>query len=407
MNYFTCTIQHWARLLTLSTSLGLSLLGNSGTAYAATPAVATVPTPVIASAPSVPLEALQSFVAVYERIRLQHVDVKTDEQLLQLALQGLLLKLDPYSSYLDAQAMTALREDTQGEYSGIGVEVVPEGNYLRVITPIDDSPADKAGILPGDWITKIQGKSVKGLDIHALDQLMTGPTGSNLKLVILRNGEELNFNLTREVIFTDSVRGELMQTNVGYLRISYFQDHTGTDLEQQMQTLAKAGAQSWLLDLRNNPGGTLEAAVAVADAFLNEGVIVTTQARQQRANMRFDATSKDPSQGLPLVVLINNGSASASEIVAGAVKDHGRGQLVGNASFGKGSVQSVIALPQGAGIKLTTAYYFTPAGHNIHHKGILPDLEVDATKPLDETDIDLQLESALALLTGQNDGLKK
>lgn len=407
MNYFTCTIQHWARLLTLSTSLGLSLLGNSGTAYAATPAVATVPTPVIASAPSVPLEALQSFVAVYERIRLQHVDVKTDEQLLQLALQGLLLKLDPYSSYLDAQAMTALREDTQGEYSGIGVEVVPEGNYLRVITPIDDSPADKAGILPGDWITKIQGKSVKGLDIHTLDQLMTGPTGSNLKLVILRNGEELNFNLTREVIFTDSVRGELMQTNVGYLRISYFQDHTGTDLEQQMQTLAKAGAQSWLLDLRNNPGGTLEAAVAVADAFLNEGVIVTTQARQQRANMRFDATSKDPSQGLPLVVLINNGSASASEIVAGAVKDHGRGQLVGNASFGKGSVQSVIALPQGAGIKLTTAYYFTPAGHNIHHKGILPDLEVDATKPLDETDIDLQLESALALLTGQNDGLKK
>jgi carboxyl-terminal processing protease len=407
MNYFTCTIQHWARLLTLSTSLGLSLLGNSGTAYAATPAVATVPTPVIASAPSVPLEALQSFVAVYERIRLQHVDVKTDEQLLQLALQGLLLKLDPYSSYLDAQAMTALREDTQGEYSGIGVELVPEGNYLRVITPIDDSPADKAGILPGDWITKIQGKSVKGLDIHTLDQLMTGPTGSNLKLVILRNGEELNFNLTREVIFTDSVRGELMQTNVGYLRISYFQDHTGTDLEQQMQTLAKAGAQSWLLDLRNNPGGTLEAAVAVADAFLNEGVIVTTQARQQRANMRFDATSKDPSQGLPLVVLINNGSASASEIVAGAVKDHGRGQLVGNASFGKGSVQSVIALPQGAGIKLTTAYYFTPAGHNIHHKGILPDLEVDATKPLDETDIDLQLESALALLTGQNDGLKK
>lgn len=407
MNYFTCTIQHWARLLTLSTSLGLSLLGNSGTAYAATPAVATVPTPVIASAPSVPLEALQSFVAVYERIRLQHVDVKTDEQLLQLALQGLLLKLDPYSSYLDAQAMTALREDTQGEYSGIGVEVVPEGNYLRVITPIDDSPADKAGILPGDWITKIQGKSVKGLDIHTLDQLMTGPTGSNLKLVILRNGEELNFNLTREVIFTGSVRGELMQTNVGYLRISYFQDHTGTDLEQQMQTLAKAGAQSWLLDLRNNPGGTLEAAVAVADAFLNEGVIVTTQARQQRANMRFDATSKDPSQGLPLVVLINNGSASASEIVAGAVKDHGRGQLVGNASFGKGSVQSVIALPQGAGIKLTTAYYFTPAGHNIHHKGILPDLEVDATKPLDETDIDLQLESALALLTGQNDGLKK
>jgi carboxyl-terminal processing protease len=285
--------------------------------------------------------------------------------------------------------------------------MVPEGNYLRVITPIDDSPADKAGILPGDWITKIQGKSVKGLDIHTLDQLMTGPTGSNLKLVILRNGEELNFNLTREVIFTGSVRGELMQTNVGYLRISYFQDHTGTDLEQQMQTLAKAGAQSWLLDLRNNPGGTLEAAVAVADAFLNEGVIVTTQARQQRANMRFDATSKDPSQGLPLVVLINNGSASASEIVAGAVKDHGRGQLVGNASFGKGSVQSVIALPQGAGIKLTTAYYFTPAGHNIHHKGILPDLEVDATKPLDETDIDLQLESALALLTGQNDGLKK
>jgi len=353
--------------------------------------------PTLAAQPAktaIPLAALQSFVAVYERIRLQHVDIKTDEELLQLALQGLILKLDPYSSYLDAEAMAHLQEDTRGEYTGIGIELVPEGNYIKVISPIDDSPAFRAGILPGDWITHVQGQAVKGLDLQAIDQLMAGGPGSKVSLTVLRKGTEHFFDLVREVIVSQSVRSELMQEHVGYLRISYFQNHTGKDIAQHMQDLIQAGATHWVLDLRNNPGGTLEAAAQVADMFLAQGIIVTTKARQEQANMRFDAHETDPSRGFPLVVLINEGSASASEIVAGAMKDHNRAQLVGSKSFGKGSVQSIIALPKGAGVKLTTAYYFTPAGHNIHLIGIQPHIEL-ANSSLDH---DEQLEAALALL---------
>jgi carboxyl-terminal processing protease len=346
----------------------------------------------------VPLAALQSFVAVYERIRLQHVEAKTDEELLQFALEGLILKLDPFSSYLDADDMARLTEDTRGEYTGIGVELVPEGNYIRVITPIDGSPAYRAGILPGDWITHVQGKPVKGLDVHAIDQLMSGGPGTEVSLTILRSGEQLKFALKREIITTESVRSELMAGHVAYLRISRFQDHTGQDLVAQMQALKLAGADRWLLDLRNNPGGTLTAAAAVADAFLTEGTIVTTKARQTQGNMRFDAQTQDPSEGWPMAILINKGSASASEIVAGAIKDHQRGKLVGNTTFGKGSVQSIITLPQGAGVKLTTAYYYTPDGHNIHLKGIEPDLNIDSPS----TDEDLQLSSALDLLLHVN-----
>ena len=367
--------------LALALALGLSIYSNT---MAAAP---------VTQAP-VPLAALQSFVAVYERIRLQHVEAKTDEELLQLALEGLILKLDPFSSYLDADDMIRLQQDTRGEYSGIGVELVPEGNYIRIITPIDSSPAYRAGILPGDWITHVQGTAVKGLDVHAINQLMSGEVGTEVALIILRNGEELKFALTREIITTKSVRSELMAGNVAYLRISHFQDHTGQDLVEQMEGLKLAGADRWLLDLRNNPGGTLAAAAEVADAFLTEGIIVTTKARQRHGNMRFDASSTDPSEGWPLAILINNGSASASEIVAGAIKDHQRGQLVGNTSFGKGSVQSIIALPEGAGVKLTTAYYYTPDGHNIHLKGIEPHLKIDNTSIED----DLQLTSALNLV---------
>jgi len=344
--------------------------------------------------PAVPLAALQSFVSVYERIRLNHVIPKTDEELLQLALEGLILKLDRFSSYLDAQDMIALQQGTRGEYPGIGVELVPEGNYIRIITPIDNSPASRAGLLPGDWITHVQGNTVKGLSSHDIGQLMTGDIGTQVTLTMLRGGETFDVDLTREIITTKSVRSELMANNVGYLRISHFQDQTGKDLVTQMQSLKLVGASHWLLDLRNNPGGTLSAAAAVADAFLTKGVIVTTKGRQSIENMRFDATATDPSEGLPLVILINNGSASASEIVAGAIKDYQRGHLIGNTSFGKGSVQSVISLPKGAGVKLTTAYYYTPDGHNIHLKGIQPDLDVTNT----DLSEDLQLQAALKLL---------
>jgi len=292
--------------------------------------------------------------------------------------------------------MAALQQDTKGEYPGIGIEIVPEGNFIRIITPIDNSPASRAGIKPGDWITHVQDEAIKGLDVHDIVQLMAGDIGSSITLTILRNGETFSVTLTREIITTKSVRSELMSGNVGYLRISLFQDQTGEDLITQMQALKKAGADRWVLDLRNNPGGTLSAAAKVADAFLTKGVIVTTQARQIEDNLRFEASNADPSEGLPLMVLINNGSASASEIVAGAIKDHKRGQLMGDTSFGKGSVQSIISLPQGAGVKLTTAYYFTPAGHNIHLKGIEPDLSVSNTDTDDQDD--LQLTTAIELL---------
>ena len=345
---------------------------------------------------AVPLAQLQSFVAVYERIRQHHVTPKTDAQLLQLALEGLILKLDRFSSYLDAQDMASLQQDTRGQYPGIGIEIVPEGNFIRVITPIDDTPASRAGIKPGDWITHVQGETIKGLDAQDIVQLMAGDVDSQITLTILRNGETFTITLTREVITTQSVRSQLMSDNVGYLRISLFQDQTGEDLIAQMQALKTAGADRWLLDLRNNPGGTLLAAATVADAFLSKGVIVTTKARQTEDDLRFDASDADPSEGLPLVVLINQGSASSSEIVAGAIKDHQRGQLMGNTSFGKGSVQSIIPLPQGTGVKLTTAYYFTPAGHNIHLKGIKPNVSVSNTDT--DTEDDLQLKTAIALL---------
>jgi carboxyl-terminal processing protease len=386
LNKFTPKSQFRRYFVRLMLVLGLSALTYN--------TIAAVPT----SQTPVPLAALQSFVAVYERIRLQHVEPKTDAELLQLALEGLILKLDPFSSYLDADDMARLQEDTRGEYSGIGVELVPEGTYIRIITPIDNSPASHAGILPGDLITHVQDKAVKGLDVHAIGLLMTGNTGTKVKLTILRNGEELKFSLIREIITTQSVRSELMDGNVAYLRISRFQDHTGQDLVEQMQSLKLAGADRWLLDLRNNPGGTLEAAAQVADAFLTEGTIVTTKARQTHDSMRFDAHITDPSEGWPLVILINNGSASASEIVAGAIKDHQRGQLLGTTSFGKGSVQSIITLPEGTGVKLTTAYYYTPGGHNIHLKGIDPHLNIGNTNAED----DLQLTAALDLLNSKS-----
>ncbi len=340
---------------------------------------------------ALPIEALQSFVAVYERIRLNHVDAKTDEQLIQLALEGMILKLDRFSSYLDVKDMARLEEDTKGEYSGIGVELVPEGNYIRVITPIDDSPAFKAGIKAGDWITHVDSKSIKGLDLQSISQLMAGTVGTQVVVSMLRDGQQFELTLTREIINAQSVRSKLMPNDVGYLRVSQFQDQTGQDLVDQMLALTKAGAKSWVLDLRNNPGGTLSAAAKVADAFLTKGLIVTTKARQADDNLAFNATSNDPSQKQPLAVLINNGSASASEIVAGAMKDQKRATILGTTSFGKGSVQSVITLPNGDGVKLTTAYYFTPNGHNIHQQGIEPDIRLEDSN----ADEDLVLAAAL------------
>ncbi|HCH24112.1 MAG TPA: peptidase S41 [Oceanospirillaceae bacterium] len=323
--------------------------------------------------PAVPLQALQDFVSVYERVRTEHVEPHSDEELLTLALQGLMLKLDPYSAFLDAKATRALEESTSGSYVGIGIEIEPAGHHILVITPIDGSPALRAGIQTGDWITHINGKHVKGLDSTAIGQLITGPAGSKVSLSILRHGEELTLSMQREHINMPSVRAEMMAGTIGYLRISRFQERTAAELIAQMQDLKGQGAEAWLLDLRNNPGGLINSGAAVADAFLEKGIIVTTRGRQEAGNMIYEADPLDPSQGMPTLVLINRGSASAAEIVAAALQENQRAHLAGQQSFGKGSVQSVIALDAERSIKLTTAYYYTPKGRNLNNNGIVPD----------------------------------
>ena len=355
-------------------------------------AVAAEPAP----APSVPLQALQDFVTVYERVRMEHVAPHTDEELLKLALQGLMLKLDPYSVFLDANATRALAEATTGSYVGIGLEIEPAGHHILVITPIDGSPAQKAGIQPGDWVTHINKRSVKGLDHTAISGLISGPKGSTVTLKLLRQGQELELTMQRAQINMPSVRGELMANNIGYLRISQFQDRTGEELVAQMRSLHQNGAKAWLIDLRNNPGGLIDSGVAVADAFLRKGTIVSTRARHEYGNMVYQADAKDPSKKLPTLVLINRGSASAAEIVAAALQENRRAKLAGQTSFGKGSVQSVISLDEERSIKLTTAYYYTPRGHNLNNNGIVPDHKLSATKVGEEA-----LQEAIALLQNQ------
>lgn len=348
--------------------------------------------------PAVPLDAIRDFVSVYERVRTEHVESHTDEQLLEKALTGLLLKLDPYSEYLDEEATQALEEATSGSYVGIGVEIEPAGHHIIVVTPIDNSPAAKAGMKAGDLITHINQRHVKGLDRAEISRLITGPEGSHLNLRILRNGKDLSFTVQRQRIQLHSVRSELKDQAIGYIRISQFQENTAAELIEQMRDLQQQGTKAWLLDLRNNPGGLIDSGVAVADAFLTRGTIVTTRGRQEYNNFIYQADEQDPSHKLPTLVMINRGSASAAEIVAAALQDNGRAKLIGEQSFGKGSVQSLIALDDKRSIKLTTAYYFTPKGNNLNDTGIKPDttLTLDA-----DSDTDSALTLALEQLQKQ------
>ena len=344
--------------------------------------------------PAVPLDAIQDFVSVYERVRTEHVESHTDEQLLEKALTGLLLKLDPYSEYLDEEATQALEEATSGSYVGIGVEIEPAGHHIIVVTPIDGSPAAKAGIKAGDLITHINHRHVKGLDRAEISHLITGPEGSHLNLRILRNGKGLSFTVQRQRIQLHSVRSELKEHGIGYVRISQFQENTVVELLEQMQDLQQQDVKAWLLDLRNNPGGLIDSGVAVADAFLTNGTIVTTKGRQEYNNFIYEADEQDPSQRLPTLVMINRGLASAAEIVAAALQDNGRAKLIGEQSFGKGSVQSLISLDDKRSIKLTTAYYYTPKGNNLNDTGISPDITLNLDT---DSDSDRDRDSALTL----------
>ncbi|MEH6649549.1 MAG: S41 family peptidase [Motiliproteus sp.] len=349
-------------------------LGTCGTAMA---------TAEEAKQPPLPLDDLRTFAEVFERIKGAYVEPIADDVLLENAIKGMLSGLDPHSAYLDPKAFEHLQVNTSGEFGGLGIEVGMEEGLLRVITPIDDTPAQRAGVLPGDRIIKLDQKSLQGVELMEAVNRMRGEAGSEIELTILREGEPqpIDLVLTRAVIKVTSVKSKLLDNNFGYLRISQFQVHTGQDLTKAIEKLKQQQALSGLiLDLRNNPGGVLQAAVDVSDAFIDQGLIVYTKGRIQQAELRYSATEETSAGKLPLVVLINSGSASASEIVAGALQDHKRGVVMGSPSFGKGSVQTVLPLTNDRALKLTTARYFTPNGRSIQAEGIIPDIRVEPSK---------------------------
>ncbi|HCA03004.1 MAG: S41 family peptidase [Vreelandella alkaliphila] len=344
----------------------------------------TAPFPLMAQsansvADDLPLEEIQTFAEVFERIKRGYVEEVDDRTLLRNAMRGMLSELDPHSAYLDEEEYRSLRESTQGEFGGIGIEVGTENGQLIVITPIDDTPASRAGLLSRDVIVAIDGTPTDSLSLQEAVNLMRGEPGSQLRISVLRAGEESprEFTLTREVIRNESVKHEVLEPGYGYLRISQFQSRTPEQARRSLERMAREQPlEGLILDLRNNPGGVLQAAVGVADLFLDEGLIVYTEGRLSDTEMSFSASPETPAGDVPLVVLINSGSASAAEIVAGALQDQRRGVIMGTESFGKGSVQQIMPLGNGEGLKLTTALYYTPNGRSIQAQGIEPDVEV-------------------------------
>ena len=332
---------------------------------------------------TLPLTELRMFADVFDRIKQAYVEPVDDRDLLEDAIRGMLTGLDPHSAYLEPEAFESLQIHTSGEFGGLGIEVGLEDGFIKVIAPIDDTPAQRAGVRAGDMIIRLDDTPVQGMDLNEAIDLMRGEVGTPIRLTIMREGRDqpLEIKIVRDVIKVKSVRHELLEPGYGYLRISQFQSHTGEDTVAAIRSLAEeAPLKGLVLDLRNNPGGVLQAAVAVSDAFLTEGTIVYTEGRLPNSELRFNASSETVAPDTPLVVLINGGSASASEIVAGALQDHERALIMGTDSFGKGSVQTVLPLGQERAIKLTTARYYTPGGRSIQAQGIKPDLRVDEAR---------------------------
>jgi len=334
---------------------------------------------------SLPLKELRGFVEVFERVSHDYVDEVDDKKLLEGAISGMLSSLDPHSAYLPPKDYKEMEEHTTGQFGGLGMEVGMEDGFVKVISPIDDTPAQAAGIKSGDLIIKLDDEPVKGKTLGEAVKIMRGKPGTDLELTIIRKGEDapLNIKVTRAIIKVKSVKQRMLKDGVGYLRISQFQVRTGSDLKKAMRKLEEEHGEplkGLVLDLRNNPGGVLQAAIQVSDAFLNEGLIVYTEGRIKNSQMRFESEMGDLMDGKPIVVLINEGSASASEIVAGALQDQKRALIAGRTSFGKGSVQTLLQLNNGAAIKVTTARYYTPSGRSIQAEGIVPDVEIALVK---------------------------
>ena len=363
-------------------ALALALLLSSAQSWAETAPAAT---PSDDSAAVLPLDELRTFAEVLDRIKASYVEPVDDKTLLENAIKGMLSNLDPHSSYLGPEDFRDLQESTSGEFGGIGIEVGIEDDYVKIVSPIDDTPASKAGIEAGDLIVKIDSQVAKGMTMMEVVEKLRGKPGSTVVLTIVRNeGKPFEVELVRAAIQVKSVKSQMLEDGYGYLRISQFQVNTGDEIDKALAKLKKDNGGKKLnglvLDLRNNPGGVLQAAVEVSDHFLKKGRIVYTKGRIANSELSFSANPADASEGVPLVVLINGGSASASEIVAGALQDHKRAILMGTESFGKGSVQTVLPLNNDRALKITTALYFTPNGRSIQAQGIVPDIEVTRAK---------------------------
>jgi carboxyl-terminal processing protease len=359
---------------------------------------------------ALPYDELRTFSEVFGRIKQDYVKEVSDGELLENAIRGMLAGLDPHSSYLDAESYKELRVGTSGEFGGLGIEVGMEDGFVKVIAPIDDTPASRAGMQAGDLIIRLDDTPVKGMTLSDAVKVMRGKPGTAIVLTVVRDGVDKPFKVTivRDIIRVKSVKYRMLDDDFGYLRITHFQAKTEDNLLDAIDDLRKqaedGGLKGVVLDLRNNPGGVLSAAVAVSDAFLEDGLIVYTEGRVKDSRLKFKATPRDVLQGAPIVVLVNSGSASASEIVAGALQDHERAVIMGGQTFGKGSVQTILPMKQGdTALKITTALYFTPSGRSIQAEGITPDIildkvtiaaaEEDGFKPVKEADLSRHLEN--------------
>ena len=335
------------------------------------------------AAPSDTYRQLNLFGDVFERVRADYVEKPEDGKLVESAINGMLNGLDPHSSYMDSKSFRDMQVQTRGEFGGLGIEVTMEDGLVKVVAPIDETPAAKAGVMANDIITHLDDDAVQGLTLNQAVEKMRGPVNTKIRLKIMRKGQDKPTEVTivRDIIRVRSVRSKPEGDDVGYIRITQFNEQTNENLKKAINDLnSQIGAdklKGYVLDLRNNPGGLLDQAISVSDAFLEKGEIVSTRGRNAEETQRFNARAGDLVKGKPVIVLINGGSASASEIVAGALQDHKRGTVLGTRSFGKGSVQTIIPLGSGNGaLRLTTARYFTPAGRSIQAKGIIPDIEV-------------------------------